>query len=845
MGQRLQRGLVAHMAGDLADSQIGDFVDFALRTRSPLAREVVRHRALRGGSATSDGADAVDLDRLDIDPGWGSAWARMTALWDTDEDRLERAAAIFDAIARKQPGPSFSRPAATCYAQILLRLGRDDELQKVLPTLDVADVDRWCLRADLLNPWRHNQGTQGVTAERITSWTTVFNEALDSGLAHVTVLPDVPSHADSSRSGQRPEATPYQRLIAPTNAPTTASPISRDLVTVVMSAYRPGPDLHTAVGSVLAQTWSDLELIIVDDCSGPEYRDFLADVAAHDSRIRIVTAQVNSGTYAARNLALHHARGRYVTFQDSDDWTHPQRIEAQLQPLLDSESVLASRSRTLRAYPDLTMTYVGYSPERLNASSLLFEREPVLAAIGGFDETRKSADMEFPLRLKALRPGSVRDLAHPTPLAITQLRADSLSRSDAVPGWTRWDRINYRDAYLEWHERLKFGRSQIRSRPAGIRPFPLPNPAWSLDRTANTSRAFDVVVLGDFRGNQPRSVLSASVVEIASSSGKSVGVATHELPAPLATRRPALSRQVQRTFSELRATLTHLDAADTTSVLLVTEPELVLHLANQPVLKSAEVWIYVTVMDSELLRHVEKGVRHRFGMSPRWIPTSADIRDQLSELFGTERVHSGAVPVAVAPDLLRVSGSDQPFGDPVVVGHHLPDRAAYWPPGRYLLEAYPISAARLDANGAVEGRTHIDVRMLHGVATGCRGLRWELPPPGWCSMAGTGMSTREFLNHLDVFVYQGPWNVTAHVAALEAMSVGLPTLLPLAAQPTFARASTYAAPADVARTLSRLIAEPDRCSEVVARGRDFVRETADSWVALFDSLSVLDSILEG
>lgn len=835
--------LIDRAAVGLTDSHIASFLDFTLRTRSPLARDIVRHRALAGSAfatAWPEG-EMPDLGNADIHLLWGSALARMTALWDTDENRLERAAAIFEALLDQHSAHSLPRDAAACYAQTLLRLGRDDALQMLLPTLDLTDIDRWCLRADLLNPWRRGQGCDDVDPEQVSAWSVVFNEMLDPDLSRVRLLDGTSSNPhDAAAHDARSGVTPYQRLAAPPEPSETTAKSGRDLVTVVMSAFKPGPDLHTAVRSVLAQTWSDLELLIVDDCSGPSYEDLLRDVAAQDARIKIITAEKNAGTYAARNLALQHARGRYVTFQDSDDWTHPQRIEAQIQPLLDNADILASRSRTLRAYPDLTMTYVGYSPERLNASSLLFEREPVMAAIGGFDQTRKSADMEFPLRLKAVLPGSVRDLSHPTPLAITQLRSDSLSRSDAVPGWTRWDRIHYRDAYLEWHERLRHGRSQANRGTAGRRDFPLPNPEWSPKRTPNNSRSFDVVVLGDFRNNHPRSTLSDSVVELAHDAGLHVGLATRELPEPLATRRPAFSRQTQRILSEHRATLTHVDLPDVTRALLITEPDVLLHLAGTASLRSEKVWVYVGEEDLSRCALIEAESKRHFGESPLWIPKSWAARDRLIEQWGVDQVHSDVMPIGVVTDFLRVPGPDRFDRELLVIGHHLPDRAAYWPSGRTVLQAYPRTCQTVhppDGAHPSGDVAKVDVRMLAGMATGTRALRLEVPPPGWCSLAGTGMSTREFLNHLDVFVYQGPWNVASHVAALEAISAGRATVLPLAARDDLGDASRYAAAPEVEHTLACLRDEPGLRQDLIRRGRHFLQTVSAPWASLFGTLT--------
>ena len=105
-------------------------------------------------------------------------------------------------------------------------------------------------------------------------------------------------------------------------------------VSVVVTAYRPDRGLLTAVRSILAQTWANVEIIIVDDASPPEFDEVLRAAAALGERIRLVRLPVNAGTYAARNAGLDAAGGEFVAFQDSDDWSHPRRLELQVAPLL-------------------------------------------------------------------------------------------------------------------------------------------------------------------------------------------------------------------------------------------------------------------------------------------------------------------------------------------------------------------------------------------------------------------------------------------------------------------------------------------------------------------------------
>ena len=105
-------------------------------------------------------------------------------------------------------------------------------------------------------------------------------------------------------------------------------------VSVVMPVHNREAWVGRAIESVLAQTWSDFEILVVDDGS----TDGTADVLRrYRSRITLLSSP-HAGAYAARNLALGQARGELVAFIDSDDVWHPDRLECQL-PLLDDPEV--------------------------------------------------------------------------------------------------------------------------------------------------------------------------------------------------------------------------------------------------------------------------------------------------------------------------------------------------------------------------------------------------------------------------------------------------------------------------------------------------------------------------
>ena len=104
-----------------------------------------------------------------------------------------------------------------------------------------------------------------------------------------------------------------------------------------MPYYNAAQYIFETVNSIIAQTYNDWELIIVDDCSpAPETEEVLKRVEAMDERIRVLRAKVNGGAGAARNIAIREARGRYLAFCDSDDWWYPSKLEEQIKFMVEN-----------------------------------------------------------------------------------------------------------------------------------------------------------------------------------------------------------------------------------------------------------------------------------------------------------------------------------------------------------------------------------------------------------------------------------------------------------------------------------------------------------------------------
>ena len=99
-------------------------------------------------------------------------------------------------------------------------------------------------------------------------------------------------------------------------------------VTVVITTYNRADLLPRAVESVLAQTYADYEIIIVDDCSSDDTQDVIATFS--DPRIRSFRHERNRGQSAARNTGILNAKGEYIAFLDDDDEYLPANLEARV-----------------------------------------------------------------------------------------------------------------------------------------------------------------------------------------------------------------------------------------------------------------------------------------------------------------------------------------------------------------------------------------------------------------------------------------------------------------------------------------------------------------------------------
>ncbi len=113
----------------------------------------------------------------------------------------------------------------------------------------------------------------------------------------------------------------------------------RPEISVVMSVYNGERYLKEALDSILEQTFSDFEFIIIDDGSTDRSREILTEYAAREARIRLIENAQNIGLTKSLNKGLLQAQGRYIARQDADDISLPQRFEMQLAYLTAHQKI--------------------------------------------------------------------------------------------------------------------------------------------------------------------------------------------------------------------------------------------------------------------------------------------------------------------------------------------------------------------------------------------------------------------------------------------------------------------------------------------------------------------------
>ncbi|MRK02702.1 glycosyltransferase [Aeromicrobium sp. S22] len=599
--------------------------------------------------------------------------------------------------------------------------------------------------------------------------------------------------------------------------PPSVDPGDGPLVTVVMSVYAPDESLETAVRSILAQTWTAFELLVVDDCSPAEFTARIDAVADWDPRVRVLRMAENGGTYPIRNRALAEARGELMTFQDSDDWSHPERLARQVAVLVDRPEVVATLSSWVRLTPDLVLNRVGYDATRVNASSMMFRIAPVRERLGGFDPVRKDADSEFRNRLETVF-GEEAVVPLPDMCAVAQLTADSLSRDDFSFGW----RAATRDAYGvdagHWHHRIAAGRVSPFLDPQGPRRFPAP--ASFLTRTPAPVTC-DVAYVSDWRTRIHRYDAAPRRVRALTEAGLDVHLGqAMSLRHAFRIRRNTLPDVLDMRASgevgwlvwtePVHAAVTFVDSPEllmfprSTEGVRLTTGRLVV-AAGTPTRVPQRDW---TLYDPAT---VERAGRELFGVDVEWLPAHDGVAADLRSHGATATILPPRSIGVVDPGARRGSGARP---RPVVATAQLERMSKNRLKGTQIVQCLPPDAG-------------YDVRILDDddVVPGL--FRKNPVPETWTLVHGVPLA--DFLSEVDFYVGYAPdaWGTAPTWPMLQALAAGAVLVVDPRHRPALGDAAVYADPAGVRGVVDALAADATAYAAQRARGDAFVRSELD------------------
>lgn len=169
-------------------------------------------------------------------------------------------------------------------------------------------------------------------------------------------------------------------------------------ISVIVPVYRVEKYIHRCVASILGQTFSDLELILVDDGSPDTCGSVCDAYEKMDPRV-IALHRENGGLSAARNTGIEwmlaHSDSEYVTFVDSDDWLHPQYLELLLQGLKYGAISMVDKAFVTGSVSEYSV-YTAVTPRTVDAETLMCENVNYNYAWGKLFPRAAFATLRFP-----------------------------------------------------------------------------------------------------------------------------------------------------------------------------------------------------------------------------------------------------------------------------------------------------------------------------------------------------------------------------------------------------------------------------------------------------------------
>ncbi|MGV0353219.1 glycosyltransferase [Corynebacterium confusum] len=674
---------------------------------------------------------------------------------------------------------------------------------------DIRQIEHGYLESEELYHSHLQLLGEEASVEPPARWLQQFNRSFtEDGFAPVTLM--------------ERDAEPFDRLdcVIPFTgafeAEDTNDPPVNPKVSVVLTTFRPSRnEIFTSVTSILKQTVHNLEVLVIDDCSGQEWDDLFSEIEGLDSRVRVERMQRNGGTYVARNRGFSLAKGEFVTGQDDDDWSHPQRLEMQIKQLQSNPDAIACRVSAIFCLPSLSRLRLGYKPVNSNASSLM-TRNLDMRKAGGFLHARKAADTELARRLERISSKKVVDL--PLRLSVVRVEPHSLSRQEFAPGWSHPSRNMFKSSYLTWH-----GDATPEALERGEKASEVYVPQRFRIDDENQYRKFDVVIAGDWRkyGGPQKSMIEE--IWALKENGFSVAVLHLEAVRFMTKRVEPLNPHIQRMINRGEVEQVLYDDLNEVGLLILRYPPILQFAPDEPTsLKVDTMLITANQAPSELdgtdVRYIVEdctlNAQRMFKCPAKWLPQGPQVREAITPYLNPDELTDFDSPGILDPDAWMTSIPRSPRRDVPVVGRHSRDDPMKWPevPG-VLQQVYATDGSMV-------------VRVMGGGKTPLRTLGLSEAPAGWEILEKDELPVREFLDSLDFFVFfQNSQAIEAFGRSiLEAIAANLVVILPPHYEPVFGEAAVYCDADEIESVVNELYYNWPKYIEQQNRAEKILRE---------------------
>ena len=217
------------------------------------------------------------------------------------------------------------------------------------------------------------------------------------------------------------------------------------LVSIIMPLYNCEQLVVDSIKSVIDQTYTNWELLIVDDKSTDYSFEVVKEYISNEPRIRLYQMKQNSGTAIARNYLIDIAIGRYIAFLDSDDLWSSEKLEKQISFMQNKGSVLSYADYWLLDEAGETVKSVVRAPSSIEYESLL--KKNIIGCLTAMYDSRKLGKRYFDITLDMHEDYQywleiLKEIDHADgmniPLAYHRIRSNSLSRNKIDAARSVW-----------------------------------------------------------------------------------------------------------------------------------------------------------------------------------------------------------------------------------------------------------------------------------------------------------------------------------------------------------------------------------------------------------------------